>query len=45
MILKSFEIAKVNLDLHKIILLYGKNEGYKKQIINKLTKGIKDINI
>ena len=34
-----------NLDLHKIILLYGKNEGYKKQIINKLTKGIKDINI
>ncbi len=45
MILKSFEIAKVNLDLHKIILLYGKNEGYKKQIINKLTKGVKDINI
>ena len=45
MILKSFEIAKVNLDLHKIILLYGKNEGYKKQIINKLTKDIKDINI
>ena len=45
MILKSFEIAKVNLDLHKIILLYGKNGGYKKQIINKLTKGIKDINI
>tara|TARA_Y100000591_G_scaffold81395_1_gene68554 strand:- start:949 stop:1938 length:990 start_codon:yes stop_codon:yes gene_type:complete len=45
MIFKSFEVAKINLDLHKVILLYGKNEGYKKQIINKLTKDIKNIYI
>ena len=36
MILKSYETQKINLKQNKIILLYGKNEGQKKEIIEKL---------
>jgi DNA polymerase-3 subunit delta len=36
MILKFYEIEKVNLELHKFLLLYGKNEGLKNEIIKKL---------
>ena len=36
MILKFYEIEKVNLVLHKFLLLYGKNEGLKNEIIKKL---------
>ena len=36
MIFKSFEINKINLKKNNLILLYGKNEGFKKQVINKL---------
>ena len=36
MILKSYETKKINLKKNKIILLYGKNEGQKKEIIEKL---------
>ena len=48
MILKSFEINKVNLKIHKFLLFYGKNDGYKNEEINKIKekliiKGI-DIN-
>jgi DNA polymerase III subunit delta len=39
MILKSFEVDKINLSTHKLILLYGKNEGLKNDIINILIKG------
>jgi DNA polymerase-3 subunit delta len=38
MILKSFELNKVNLNIHKLILLYGKNEGLKNETINVLLK-------
>ena len=38
MILKSYEINKINLNSNKIILLYGKNEGLKKETINLLIK-------
>jgi len=38
MIIKFFEIKKINLNNTKLILLYGKNEGLKNQEINKLTK-------
>ena len=31
MILKSYEINKINLNKNKIILFYGKNEGLKKE--------------
>ena len=36
MILKSFELNKINLNIHKLILLYGKNEGLKNEAINIL---------
>ena len=36
MILKSYEAQKINLKKFKIILFYGKNEGQKKEIVEKL---------
>jgi len=33
MILKHYQINKINLDINKIILFYGKNEGLKSQEI------------
>ncbi len=36
MILKSFEISKINLEKNNFILLYGKNEGFKNQVIDNL---------
>src|SRR5210317_1056335 len=36
MILKSFEINKINKDINHIVLFYGKNEGLKKEAINIL---------
>ena len=38
MIVKYFEIRKINLLHTKLILLYGKNEGLKNQEIKKLTE-------
>ena len=38
MIIKFFEIKKINLSNTKSILLYGKNEGLKNQEIKNLTK-------
>ena len=38
MIIKSFEIDKINLDRNKFILFYGKNEGLKNEAIKKLIK-------
>ena len=42
MIIKSFEINKINLNDSPFVLMYGKNEGLKNQTITKL---IKDQNI
>ena len=42
MIIKSFEINKINLAVSPFILLYGKNEGLKEISIASL---IKDQNI
>ena len=39
MIIKSFEIKKIDLDIKKFILLYGKNEGLKDEAIYDLIKG------
>ncbi len=36
MIFKSYESQKIDLTKNKIVLLYGKNEGQKKEIIDKL---------
>jgi len=38
MIIKSFELHKINIDKQKLILFYGVNEGLKKQAINNLIK-------
>ena len=43
MIIKSYEISKINLDQNKLVLLYGKNEGLKNEAINNLTKNKKEI--
>ena len=43
MIIKSYELSKMNLDENRFILLYGKNEGHKIEIIDLLTKNIKKI--
>ena len=36
MILKTFESKKINLDINKIVLFYGQNEGHKEEEISKL---------
>ena len=38
MILKSFEIKKINKNINNLILFYGKNEGLKNEAINILIK-------
>ena len=38
MIIKFFELNKINLDTNHLILLYGKNEGLKNETINILLK-------
>jgi len=38
MILKSYELKKLNLELNRIILFYGKNEGLKNEAIDILIK-------
>ena len=43
MILKSFELNKIDLQKNKIILLYGKNEGHKSKSISTITEKNKNI--
>ena len=43
MIIKSYELNKLNLDQNKIILFYGKNEGLKNDSINYLLKNKENI--
>ena len=38
MIIKSFEINKINLNLNKFFLFYGKNEGLKNELTKKIIK-------
>ena len=38
MILKFFELNKINQKIHKLILFHGKNEGLKNEEIQKLSK-------
>ena len=38
MIIKSFEIDKSNISKFKLIVVYGENEGLKKEIISKIKK-------
>ncbi len=43
MIIKSYDLGKINLNEQNIILFYGKNEGLKKSAIEDLTKNIKEV--
>lgn len=43
MILKNFELNKIDLNKYKSILFYGINEGYKNQEIKKLHKNYEEI--
>ena len=38
MIIKSFQINKINFDQNKLVLFYGKNEGFKNEATNNLIK-------
>ena len=41
MIIKNYEINKINLINNKYFLLYGSNEGYKKEVIDSISKKTK----
>jgi len=43
MILKSYEINKINQNIYHFILFYGKNEGLKNEALNILVKNKKSI--
>jgi DNA polymerase-3 subunit delta len=43
MILKSYEINKINQNINHFILFYGKNEGLKNEALNILVKNKKNI--
>ncbi len=38
MLIKSYEVRKINLNKNPFILLYGKNEGFKKEVKKNLLK-------
>ena len=38
MIIKSFELTKIDLKKNQFFLLYGENEGHKKQVIEESFK-------
>ena len=38
MILKSFDIDKSNISEFKLFIIYGENDGLKKEIIQKIKK-------
>ena len=38
MIIKSFEVNKINLNLNKFFLFYGKNDGLKNELTKKIIK-------
>ena len=41
MIIKTFEINKKKFDIQKFFLIYGENEGQKKEIIHNLKKNLR----
>ena len=38
MILKSYEVSKIDLKINKINLFYGKNNGLKNEVTNLILK-------
>ena len=45
MIVKAFELSKININNYNLYLLHGKNEGLKKAIISKITSIYESIEI
>ena len=43
MIIKSFEISKINPSLNNLFLFYGKNEGFKNEVTKNIIKNKNDI--
>ena len=43
MLVKSYEVDKVNLDKNKFILLYGQNNGFKNETLKNLIKANKEV--
>ena len=43
MIIKSFEIDKINLNLNNLFLFYGKNEGFKNEVTKNILKNKSNI--
>ena len=45
MIFKNYEINKINFKEIKFVLIYGSNEGHKKEIINEISKKLREYKI
>ena len=45
MIIKSFETKRISINRNNIILMYGKNEGLKREITNNLILNLGDISM
>jgi DNA polymerase-3 subunit delta len=45
MIVKAFELSKININNYNLYLLHGKNEGLKKAIISEITSSYENIEI
>ena len=45
MILKSYETKKINININKIVLFYGQNEGFKEEEVLKILLVNKDKNL
>ena len=43
MIIKSYEINKINFDLNNLLLFYGKNEGLKNEVTKNIIKNKKNV--
>ena len=43
MIIKPYEFQKINFAISKVILMYGKNEGHKKEIIKNINQAKNEI--
>ena len=43
MIIKSYEINKINTTKSKLFIIYGENEGLKKEIISRTIHNRKDL--
>ncbi len=44
MIIKSYQINQIKPEIHNLLLFYGKNEGFKSEVIKNITNDKKNIN-